>query len=178
MPFKRDYFILLSKRFYSRLKLQAVFDGWNFILESLFRVDKLREYCWRREYCFKDYCYLPEQEASWRRQQSQRYLFHNPWTPSPGSNHHLPVQLVPKQSFAQPTTLIRPWIEHSLQLFQKKLTMTISAPGKMLIQIQKICFNWIHFWGAFKLSRDFSGLSIPPSPKPRKQPLRKCSTNS
>ena len=30
---------------------------------------------------------------------------------------------------------------------------------------KKKCFNWIHFWGAFKLSRDFPGLSVPPSPE-------------
>ena len=39
----RHYFILLSKRFHSLSNLQAVFDGWNVVLKSLFRVDMLRE---------------------------------------------------------------------------------------------------------------------------------------
>ena len=101
--------------------------------------------------------------GSWRHQQSQWYLFHNPWMPSPGSNHHLLLHLVPEQSFAQPTTPTRPWMKHSRQPSQRKLTKTISAQGKNWSKFEKKLFNWIHFRGAFKLSRDISGLSIPPS---------------
>ena len=50
------------------------------------------------------------------------------------------MQLVPKQSFAQPTTPTRPWMKHSLQPFQRKLTKTISAPEKMLKKIRKKSF--------------------------------------
>ena len=48
--------------------------------------------------------------------------------------------------------------------FSKKTDNDYICTRENVKKIEKKFFIWIHFWGAFKLSRDFSGLSIPPIP--------------
>ena len=143
----RHYFILLSKRFYSLWNLQTVFNGWTFVVsKSLSRVECCASNVGRENIALKTIAIsLNRRGVEDINNHSGIYSITRERCHQ-GSNHHLAVQLVPKQSFAHPTTPTRPWIKHSLQAFQTKPDNDyICTREKIEAKLEKICFNWSHF---------------------------------